>query len=73
MAQGGNAMSREQVTDKKISCRSLWKAFGPDPKGFLRRHNGAPADEAFRNEGYIGAVRDVSFEVDAHPLHHPAD
>jgi glycine betaine/proline transport system ATP-binding protein len=58
-------MSREQVTDKKISCRSLWKAFGPDPKGFLRRHNGAPADEAFRNEGYIGAVRDVSFEVRA--------
>ena len=49
----------------KISCRNLWKLFGTDPKGFLLRHGGAPGDEALKSEGYIGAVRDVSFDVHA--------
>ena len=47
----------------KISCRHLWKAFGADPAGFLARHGGAPDDDHFRRENYIGAVRDVSFDV----------
>lgn len=47
----------------KISCRNLWKIFGQDPAGFLARHNHAPGDEAFKTEQYIGAVRDVSFDV----------
>ena len=47
----------------KISCRNLWKIFGQDPSGFLARHNHAPTDEAFRAEKYIGAVRDVTFDV----------
>jgi len=47
----------------KISCRNLWKIFGQDPSGFLARHNGAPTDEAFSAEKYIGAVKDVSFDV----------
>lgn len=47
----------------KISCRNLWKIFGQDPAGFLARHGNAPSDEAFGNEKYIGAVRDVSFDV----------
>ena len=46
-----------------ISCRNLWKIFGADPLGFLVRCNHAPGEEDFRREGYIGAVRDVSFEV----------
>jgi glycine betaine/proline transport system ATP-binding protein len=47
----------------KIACRSLWKVFGADPGGFLSRHGGRPAAEALKAEGYIGAVRDVSFDV----------
>lgn len=49
----------------KFACRHLWKIFGADPVGFLARHNHAPSDEAFRAEGYIGAVRDVSLDVHA--------
>jgi len=49
----------------KISCRNLWKVFGPDPAGFMARHGQAPQDENFLEEHYIGAVRDVSFDV--HP------
>ena len=41
----------------------MWKIFGADPKGFMARHNGAPTDQDFKQEGYIGAVRDVSFDV----------
>ncbi|MGI9373431.1 MAG: quaternary amine ABC transporter ATP-binding protein [Hyphomicrobiales bacterium] len=47
----------------QIECRDVWKVFGADPQGFMKRHNGAPDDEAFQSEGYIGAVRDVSFDV----------
>ncbi len=47
----------------QIECRNIWKVFGADPHEFMRRHNGAPTDEAMHNEGYIGAVRDVSFDV----------
>src|SRR5688572_14977721 len=47
----------------KISCRNLWKIFGPDPAGFMARHGHAPEDQDFARESYIGAVRDVSFDV----------
>ena len=47
----------------KISCRNLWKIFGPDPEGFLARHAHAPGNEAFTGGKHIGAVRDVSFDV----------
>ena len=49
--------------DVQIKCRNLWKVFGADPKGFLHRHNGNPSAEALADEGYIGAVQDVSFDV----------
>ncbi|NKB63580.1 MAG: ATP-binding cassette domain-containing protein [Gammaproteobacteria bacterium] len=49
----------------QISCRNIWKVFGTNPEDFLARHNGQPSDEDFVNEGYIGAVRDVSFDVRA--------
>jgi glycine betaine/proline transport system ATP-binding protein len=49
----------------KISCRKLWKVFGPDPAGFLQRHGFNPKDEDFKRAGMIGAVRDVSFDVGA--------
>jgi glycine betaine/proline transport system ATP-binding protein len=47
----------------KISCRNLWKIFGREPKAFLRQHSGAPMDADFKAGNYIGAVRDVSFDV----------
>ncbi|RUM98147.1 ATP-binding cassette domain-containing protein [Pseudaminobacter arsenicus] len=51
------------MNEPKIACRNLWKLYGADPEGFLRRHGGKPAIEAIRAEGYIPAVRDVSFDV----------
>lgn len=51
--------------EAKIACRDIWKVFGPSPKEFLARHGGRPSDAAFEEEGYIGAVRDVSFDVQA--------
>lgn len=53
------------MSDIKISCLNLWKIFGPDPRGFLNRHGGNPSLETLAAEGYIGAVRDVSFDVRA--------
>ncbi len=47
----------------KISCRNLWKVFGKDATGFLAQHQGAPSDADLQAGGYIGAVRDVSFDV----------
>ncbi len=47
----------------KFSCQGVWKIFGPHPKRFLARHGRAPSAEHFAVEGYIGAVRDVSFDV----------
>ncbi|NNE25151.1 MAG: ATP-binding cassette domain-containing protein [Rhizobiales bacterium] len=51
--------------DVKISCRNMWKVFGPDPEAFMAAHGGSPTAEALQAEGYIGAVRDVSFDVHA--------
>ncbi|MBL8905114.1 MAG: ATP-binding cassette domain-containing protein [Rhizobiales bacterium] len=49
----------------KITCRNIWKIFGPDPSGFLARHGGAPTLEQLRAGNCIGAVRDVSFDARA--------
>ncbi len=49
--------------DIQITCRNIWKVFGPNPEEFMERHNGNPPPEAFKAEGYIGAVQDVSFDV----------
>ena len=51
------------TTGPKISCRNLWKIFGADAPGFLARHGGAPSSEQLSAGHYIGAVRDVSFDV----------
>lgn len=46
-----------------IRCRQLWKLFGEAPKRFLAAQGGHPAPETIRENGYIGAVQDVSFDV----------
>lgn len=51
------------VQTAKISCRNLWKVFGKDSNAFLAQHNGNPSDAALSEGGYIGAVRNVSFDV----------
>ena len=56
---------RSMQDDVQIECRNMWKVFGENPSAFIARHNGNPSDEALREEGYIGAVRNVSFEVHA--------
>ena len=52
-------------TTAKISCRNLWKLFGADGPGFFSRHGNNPSPEALKAEGYIAAVKSVSFDVDA--------
>lgn len=47
----------------KISCENVSKFYGQRPEEFLRQHNGTPDAESIRSGGYIGAVRDASFEV----------
>ncbi len=49
--------------EPKIACRHLWKVFGPDPEGFLKKHQMQPDAAAFAAGQYIGAVRDVSFDM----------
>lgn len=51
------------TANAKISCRNLWKIFGKDAADFLAQHKGAPSDADLKAGGYIGAVRDVSFDV----------
>ncbi|APZ50762.1 quaternary amine ABC transporter ATP-binding protein [Salipiger abyssi] len=47
----------------KLSCRGLWKVFGPRPHAFLERHDHRPAEADFAASHHVGAVRDVSFDV----------
>jgi glycine betaine/proline transport system ATP-binding protein len=51
------------MNEPKIACRNLWKLYGADPSGFLNKHDGRPSIETIRKDGYIPAVRDVSFDV----------
>ena len=49
--------------EPKISCRRVWKIFGPNPEKFFRAHGEAPDSEAFAGSGYIPAVRDATLDV----------
>ena len=49
--------------EPKISCRHVWKIFGPHPERFFRTHGGAPGEDAFAGSGYIPAVRDATLDV----------
>jgi glycine betaine/proline transport system ATP-binding protein len=46
----------------KLSCRSVWKLFGPGGDGFLR-HTPNPTSKDIDAAGLIAAVRDVSLDV----------
>ena len=46
----------------KLSCRRLWKLFGPDAERFLATHPD-PDSQSLAAAGLIGAVRDVNIEI----------
>lgn len=48
-----------------ISCRGVWKLFGPNPKDYLASISADHSFDAIREAGYISAVRDVSLDIAA--------
>ncbi|MCP4331992.1 MAG: betaine/proline/choline family ABC transporter ATP-binding protein [Gammaproteobacteria bacterium] len=56
----GEAQSSD--ADVKISCRHVWKVFGDDVESLFKAGT-AVDDETLVAGGYIGAVRDASFDV----------
>ncbi|WP_297771577.1 glycine betaine/L-proline ABC transporter ATP-binding protein [uncultured Roseovarius sp.] len=51
------------LSETVISCRNVWKLFGPSPESYLKGLHGDPGVEAIRQAGYISAVRDVSLDI----------
>ena len=48
----------------KISCKNVWKIFGPDPQHTLNLiKDGMTKEEVLEQTGHVIAVRDVSFDV----------
>jgi glycine betaine/proline transport system ATP-binding protein len=47
----------------KLSCRHVWKLFGPDAETLLKDRGMPPDTEALAAAGVVGAVRDVSIDV----------
>ncbi|MEP5729392.1 MAG: betaine/proline/choline family ABC transporter ATP-binding protein [Sulfitobacter sp.] len=46
-----------------ISCKNVWKVFGKDPEGYLRKMPKDHSFDAIRADGYIAGVKDVSIDV----------
>jgi len=46
-----------------ISCKNVWKVFGSDPVGYLKKMPQGHSFDDIRADGYIAGVRDVSIEV----------
>ena len=63
VAPGNDAEDRQT----KLSCRGVWKVFGPQPDDVLARTadiaDRSARIEAIRQAGHIPAVADVSFDV----------
>ena len=51
------------MTDAALTCRNVWKLYGPDPKRVLARLGPAPSAAALEKEGYITAVADATLAV----------
>jgi glycine betaine/proline transport system ATP-binding protein len=49
----------------KLSCRNVWKLFGPDPGAFLARQGFTPTLQDLTTAGLIAAVADVSLDITA--------
>ncbi|MFK7940536.1 MAG: glycine betaine/L-proline ABC transporter ATP-binding protein [Roseovarius sp.] len=46
-----------------ISCKNVWKLFGPDPQKYLAKMDPNRSFDDIRADGYIAGVKDVSLEV----------
>lgn len=46
-----------------ISCKNVWKIFGSDPEGYLKKIPDGHSFDDIRADGYIAGVKDVSIEV----------
>ncbi|MGI9510509.1 MAG: quaternary amine ABC transporter ATP-binding protein [Geminicoccaceae bacterium] len=57
-------MGRLPLSEPIISCRHVWKLFGADPEGLLKRHDGNPDTKAIAESNHIAAVRDANLDVD---------
>ncbi|MBN1218405.1 MAG: glycine betaine/L-proline ABC transporter ATP-binding protein [Anaerolineae bacterium] len=49
--------------DSQISCRNIWKIFGPHPQRIRRKMSLASREEILEKTGHVVAVRNVSFDV----------
>ena len=46
-----------------ISCRNVWKIFGPNPEAYLASMPPGHSFDEIRADGYIAGVKDVTLEV----------
>ncbi len=46
-----------------ISCRNVWKLFGPKPEAYLAGIDPTVAFDTIRADGYVPAVRNVSLDI----------
>lgn len=51
------------VAEPVISCRNVWKLFGPSPAAYLAGGGSTRSYDQIRADGYIAAVRDVTLDV----------
>jgi glycine betaine/proline transport system ATP-binding protein len=51
------------VNDAALSCRNVWKLYGPDPKGFLAKRGREPSSAELKDAGYVTAVADATLSV----------
>ncbi|MCB2136926.1 MAG: ATP-binding cassette domain-containing protein, partial [Rhodobacteraceae bacterium] len=56
-------LGAEDPRPVKLSCRNLWKIFGPGGAQFLRDRNGEPSSADLSAAHLIAAVRNASLEV----------
>lgn len=52
-----------ELTSAALTCRNLWKLYGPDPQGFMAKHGPATPVSAVRASGHVAAVADASLSV----------
>ena len=46
-----------------ISCKNVWKLFGPNPQDYLAKMTPGRSFDEIRGDGYIAGVKDVSVDV----------
>lgn len=57
-------MSETESPQVKISCRNVWKVFGPDPQNALSLiKDDMTKEEVLEQTGHVIAVKNVSFDV----------